>query len=77
MTGKPKKKPGRAKPARGKPGKSATAKAAEEFTRGVLARGEASKVTKRGKLPPGATHEIVGETEAGLPKLRRRRFSLA
>jgi hypothetical protein len=77
MTGKPKKKPGPAKPARGKPGKSATAKATEEFTRGVLARGEAAKVTKRGKLPPGATHEIVGETEGGLPKLRRRRFSLA
>lgn len=77
MAGKPKKKPGRAKPARGKPRKSATAKAAEEFTRGMLARGEAAMVTKRGKLPPGATHEIVGETEGGLPKLRRRRFSLA
>ena len=77
MAGKPKKKTGRAKPAPGKPRKSAAAKAAEEFKRGVLARGEASKATKRGKLPPGATHEIVGETEAGLPKLRRRRFSLA
>jgi len=59
------------------PRKSAAAKAAEEFVRGVLARGEASKAGRRGKLPPGATHEIVGEAQAGLPKLRRRRFSLA
>jgi len=28
-----------------------------------------------GSLPPGATHEIVGKTETGLPILRRRRFA--
>ena len=62
---------------RSKPGRSAAAKAAEEFVRGVLVRGEAAKAGRRGKLPPGATHEIVSEAETGLPKLRRRRFSLA
>lgn len=76
MAGKRKKKPGVAKPARGRPRKTVAAKAAEEFVRGVLARGEAAKPTKRGKLAPGVTHEIAGETEDGLPKLRRRRFSL-
>ena len=35
--------------------------AREQFKRGVLARGEASKPAKGGKLPPGATHEIVGD----------------
>jgi hypothetical protein len=29
-----------------------------------------------GKLPPGATHVIVGKTEAGEPILQRARFSL-
>ena len=29
-----------------------------------------------GKLPSGATHVIVGETEAGEPILQRARFSL-
>lgn len=57
--------------------KGAATKAREEFVRGVLARGEAAKAGKRGELPPGATHEIVDEAKAGLPKLRRRRFSLA
>jgi len=27
-------------------------------------------------LPPGVTHEIVGETATGLPIVRRRRFAL-
>lgn len=61
----------------GKPGKGAAAKAAEDFVRGVLVRGEAAKTGRRGKLPPGVTHEIVAEQQAGPPKLRRRRFSLA
>lgn len=50
-------------------------RAAEHFTEGVLRRGEAAK-SSDGKLPPGATHEIVQEKEGELPKLRRRRFSL-
>jgi hypothetical protein len=65
------------KAAKAKPRKTAAAKAAEAFVRGVLLRGEAAKVSKRAALPPGATHEIVAENEKGLPKLRRRRFSLA
>jgi hypothetical protein len=47
----------------------------EHFTRGVLTRGEAAK-SHGGKLPPGATHEIVETKEGELPKIRRRRFSL-
>ena len=51
--------------------------AAQHFVRGLLIRGEAARA-RRGKLPPGATHEIVEEPEEEeLPKLRRRRFSLA
>jgi hypothetical protein len=52
------------------------AKDARDFVRGVLARGEAAKPSKKGELPPGVTHEIVGVTKDGHPKLRRRRFSL-
>jgi hypothetical protein len=50
--------------------------AKEAFVRGVIERGEAAKPDRHGKLPPGATHEIVEEVEGGLPKIRRRRFSL-
>jgi len=32
-------------------------------------------VAKDGKLPPGATHEIVGMDASGVPILVRRRFS--
>jgi hypothetical protein len=45
------------------------------FVRGLMARGEAAKADAQGRLPPGATHEIVGETADGLPILVRRRFS--
>jgi hypothetical protein len=52
-------------------------RAAEEaFIRGVMERGEAAKPDRDGKLPSGATHEIVEEVEGGLPKIRRRRFSM-
>ena len=47
----------------------------ESFVRGLVERGEAAKPDGSGKLPPGATHEIVGETETGLPIVVRRRFS--
>ena len=49
--------------------------ASVSFVRGLVARGQAVHPNKDGSLPPGATHEIVGETEAGLPILRRRRFA--
>jgi hypothetical protein len=47
----------------------------ESFVKGLVDRGEAAKADADGKLPPGATHEIVGETETGLPVVVRRRFS--
>jgi hypothetical protein len=45
------------------------------FVRGLVANGQAARPNKDGLLPKGATHEIMGETEAGHPILRRRRFS--
>jgi hypothetical protein len=45
------------------------------FVRGLMARGEAARLDAQGRLPPGATHEIVGETADGLPIVVRRRFS--
>lgn len=47
----------------------------DSYVKALVARGEAVRIPKGGTLPPGATHEIVGETENGLPILRRRRFS--
>jgi hypothetical protein len=46
------------------------------FKRGLLVRGEAAVPDASGKLPPGATHEIVGQSSDGLPEVKRRRFSL-
>jgi hypothetical protein len=45
------------------------------FVDGLVARGQAAKADAYGALPPGATHQIVGETEDGYPILRRCRFS--
>jgi len=51
------------------------AKRAEEaFIRGLIERGEAAKGDEHGNLPRGATHEIVGVSESGLPIVVRRRF---
>ena len=49
--------------------------ASVSFVRALVARGEAVRVPPGGTLPPGATHEIVGETPDGVPVLKRRRFS--
>jgi len=49
-------------------------KAEEAFIRGLIERGEAAKADEHGNLPPGATHEIVGISESGLPIVVRRRF---
>jgi hypothetical protein len=49
--------------------------AEEEFVRGLVERGEAAKTDEHGKLPPGATHEIVGTTASGMPIVVRRRFA--
>jgi hypothetical protein len=48
---------------------------AQTFTRGVIIRGEAARPDEGGDLPAGATHEIVGEDEKGLPVIERRRYS--
>jgi hypothetical protein len=39
----------------------------------LAARGWAVRRNRDGLFPPGATHEIVGMTDKGLPILRRRR----
>lgn len=49
--------------------------AKEAFVRGLIARGEAARRGPGGRLPAGATHEIIGTTAAGLPILKRRRFA--
>jgi hypothetical protein len=36
-----------------------TTKARELYERGLRARGEVARRSKDGKLPPGATHELV------------------
>lgn len=66
----------RAEPPEGKPEQDDDeyTPAEEAFIRGLIARGEAAKAVG-GKLPPGATHEIVEERPGRLPKVVRRRFS--
>jgi hypothetical protein len=44
------------------------------YVRDIVARGEAAKADENGKLPPGKTHEIVGEVASGLPILKRIRI---
>jgi hypothetical protein len=46
------------------------------FVRGLVARGEAVRLAPGERPPPGVTHEIVGETETGVPVVKRRRFSI-
>jgi hypothetical protein len=50
--------------------------AARRFVETLIANGQAARANADGSLPPGVTHEIVGETAAGVPILRRRRFAL-
>ena len=65
------------RPSGGKPAKDHTlAKyAADKFTRDVIVRGEAAVAGPDGKLPPGATHEIMPAGPAGKLSVVRRRFS--
>lgn len=51
-------------------------RAKEAFERGIIERGEAAVADEYGRLPPGATHEIIGHDAAGRPILKRRRFSM-
>jgi hypothetical protein len=45
------------------------------FVKGLLDNHLAARPLPDGSLPPGATHEIVGEGENGLPIVKRKRFS--
>jgi hypothetical protein len=56
--------------------KAASQLADERFIEGLVARGEAANADDEGRLPPGATHEIVEERDGKPTKVRRRRFSL-
>ena len=68
-------------PAAGPDPDKAAAAAGEKFVRDVVTRGEAAKPDAAGKLPPGATHEVVKPRRGGkgaaadLPVVKRRRFS--
>ena len=48
----------------------------KHFVETLVANGQAARANADGSLPPGVTHEIVGETATGAPILRRRRFAL-
>ena len=50
-------------------------RAERKFVEDLVRRGEAAWPDKDGKLPPGATHEIVEEKPGQPPKVVRRRFS--
>jgi len=45
------------------------------FIKGLLDNHQAARPLPDGSLPPGATHEIIGEAANGLPIVKRRRFS--
>ena len=63
--------PAPAEPKRIVPADPATA----AFVKGLVERGEAARPDAAGKLPAGATHEIVGDGPDGLPIVVRRRFN--
>lgn len=48
----------------------------ERFVTDLLIRGDAAERTPGGTLPSHATHEIVGKSESGMPKVKRRRFTV-
>jgi len=48
----------------------------KHFVETLVANGQAARANADGSLPPGVTHEIVGETSTGIPIVRRRRFAL-
>jgi hypothetical protein len=50
--------------------------ATRHFVQTLVANGQAARANADGSLPPGVTHEIVGETASGVPIVRRRRFSM-
>ncbi len=66
---KPRKRPGTGK------GHESDKKEADAYTRSLVAHGQAVKVPAGGKLPSGATHELVEDAD-GTVRPVRRRFSL-
>ena len=50
--------------------------ATRHFVQTLVANGQAARANADGSLPPGVTHEIVGETATGLPIVRLSRFAL-
>jgi hypothetical protein len=46
------------------------------YVKGLVDNGQAAKALPDGRLPRGATHEIVGETPSGLPIVKRRGFNV-
>ena len=50
--------------------------ATRHFVQTLVANGQAARANADGSLPPGVTHEIVGETAAGVPIVLRRRLAL-
>lgn len=50
--------------------------AEKAFTESLIATGQAAKPDAKGKLPSGATHEIVESEDGEEPKVVRRRFSI-
>ena len=50
--------------------------ATTHFVQTLVANCQAARANADGSLPPGVTHEIVGETASGVPIVRRRRFSM-
>jgi hypothetical protein len=49
----------------------------QRFVDDLVKRGEAAEADENGKLPPGATHEIVEKREDGSVRVERRRFSIS
>jgi hypothetical protein len=68
-------KHGTAAPASAQAATERERQAREAYERGIIERGEAAPADEKGRLPPGATHEIIGYDETGRPILKRRRFS--
>jgi hypothetical protein len=50
--------------------------AEDRYARELIDRGDAARAVD-GRLPPGATHEIVDDAPGRPPKVVRRRFSLS
>jgi hypothetical protein len=61
---------------RSRPDTRGAAEQSAEYVAGLIRRGEAAYPMEDGRLPPGATHEIVDDEPGKPPTVVRRRFSL-